>query len=113
MVISILINIGHARTNDGVHLILKGTGANIAISNTAGVGIVNLSLGNLVFLLANFRSDGVVHGSTNGHAVVVSTSDARCAVESSLEGDGSLLVLGEDARAKEGCNCKSYLSRHF
>ena len=111
VVISILEFIGSARTNDGVHLILKGTGANVAISNTGGS--VNLSLGVFVFHLANFRKDGVVHGSTDGNAVVISTSDARCAVETSLEGDGSLLVLGEDARAKEGCNSKSYLSRHF
>jgi hypothetical protein len=70
-------------------------------------------LGVFVFLLANFISNGVVHDSTDGNAEVVSTSDARCAVESSLEGNGSLLVLGEDARAKEGSNSKSYLSCHF
>jgi hypothetical protein len=100
VIISILFCIGHARTNDGVHLILKGTGANVAISNTFGVERVNLRLGVFVFRLANFLSDGVVYGSTDGHAVVVSTSDARCAVESRLEGDGSLCVLGEDAGAE-------------
>lgn len=57
-------------------------------------------MGVFVFRLANFLSDGVVYGSTDGHAVVVSTSDARCAVESRLEGDGSLCVLGEDAGAE-------------
>ena len=81
VIISILVSIGSAGTNDGVHLVGKAARANVAIGNTAGVLIVNLSFGNFVFLLACLRGDGVVHGSTDGHAEVESTSDARCAVE--------------------------------
>jgi hypothetical protein len=113
VIIRILFFIGSAGTNDCVHLVLQCSGANISTGNTAGVGIVNKNIGVSIFLLAILLKDGVIDCSTNGHAVIISTSDARCAVKVGLEANGGLLVLSEDIRAEEDSNSKINISCHF
>jgi len=113
VIIHILVKIGSTGTNDGVHLVLQCSGANISSGNTTGVGIVNLNIGVSFFLLAILVNNGVFYWSTEGHAEVMSTSDARCAVKVGLKANGGLLILGQDARAEECSNSKSNLSCHF
>jgi len=97
VIIAVLVFPGSAHANDGVHLILVGAVAEPSTSSTTGVGLVDNSIGDSVVLLASPGHNSAVSVATDVFAEVISTSDAGGAVEALEVGNGSLLVLGEDA----------------